>query len=246
MKKRVIITLTVVFIVSILFISAYAEGKTVQIGNTGITCQVDSKYEVITSKNKKDYSQQLQASITNDNIMLFYSTQEGSFVAYYDEGKDYEQYDFTNKKAEDIEANYKKYIGNDLSSLGSIEDYSISVYDSGKAKWLKMMSFKSNNELILYATIRGRNLIIIYFYPYTFSGIEDIEKIVDSVSFGTPSIRQKISSVIDSISGIGRGILGTAGVIIIWSIVGPSIVGVIVFIIAIILSLFASVFKKRR
>ncbi len=244
MKKKIILLFMLVTVLCLSFVICYADSKTIQLGNTGITCQVDSKYDVITSSNKKDYSQQIQSLITADNVVLIYSAEDGYFVLYYDQGKDFEKYDFTNKKAEDIQANYKDYIGADLSSIGYGKDYDVSVYDSGKAKWLKLDL--SEDNYIFYCTIQGNRSVSLFAYPQAIKNGAEIEATIDSFDFGKPSFWDWIKSAAGKISDFGRSILGTPGVIIIWILVGPSIVGLLGYIIILIVGVIASIFKKKR
>lgn len=242
MNRKIIFSILMFILLCFSVTTCYANNKTIQLGDTGITCQIDSVYDVITSSNKKDYSQQIQSLVPSDNIMLCYSAVEGFFLVYYDQGKDFEQYDFSSKKSEDILANYKEYIGTDLSSLGLNKDYDVSVYDSGKAKWIKI-DFSSNNY-IFYCTIQGNKSASIMVYPQAIKNIKSIENVIDSFNFGNPSLWDRIKSIAGKITDFGKSILGMPGAIIIWIIVGPSVVSLLIYIIALIIGIIASIFKK--
>ncbi len=244
MNKKFFSLILMVMFFCLPIVTCYADSKTVQLGDTGITCQVDSMYDVITSSNKKGYSQQIQALLPYDNMILCYSAQKGFFHLYYDQGKDFEQYDFSNMKSKDILSNYKKYIGLDLSSLGSSKDYDVSIYDSGKVKWLKIDL--SSENYIFYCTIQGNKSASVLVYPQAIKNIRDVEKVIDSFSFGNPSLWDKIKSIAGKITDFGKSILGVPGAIIIWIIVGPSIVGAFFYIIILIIGVLASIFKKRK
>ena len=244
MKRRIFTVILVFLIMHIFAISSLAENKTIQLGNTGITCQVDSQYDVITSANKREYSQQIQALIPRDNIILLYSSTDGYYLIYYDQGKDFEKYDFSDKKSDYIKEHYMDYLGVDLSSVGFSDTYDVSVYDSGKAKWLKLDLVEDN--YMYYCTIQGDKCVSLMIYPQAIKRISDVEKTIDSFYFGSLSFWSRIKTVIDAISNFGRRILGTPGVIIIWILVGPTLLGIIGYIIAIIIGIIATIFKKRH
>ena len=249
MKRRVYFSIFALMFIMMVFISASAESKTIQMGGTGITFQVDSTYEVITNSNKDDFSQQIQNIITNDNSMIFYSAENGFFCAYYDQGKNLEQYDFRNKSSEDILDNYQQYVGNDFSIYGFIEDYEVSLYDNGEVKWLILdVQTDKSNHILYYNTFSGNKMVNFIFYPQLFPNIsnKEYERIIDSVNFGNPSLWDGIKSIAGKITDFGKSILGTVGAVIIWLLIGPSIVGLVGYIFMIIIGVFVSIFKKKH
>ena len=244
MKRKMLVSLCILLMSVIFTVSALADTKTVRLGDTGISFEVDSKYDTVTSANKKEYSQQIQSIVTGDNVLLVYSAEYGYYLVCYDQGKDYERFDFANMDSEEIRANYKKYAETELSSLGYSRDYDVSVYGRGKTKWLKF-DF-SSDHFIFYGTVQGNKSVSVFVYPQTIRNLQDVEKAIDSFTFGSQSFWDKIRSIAGSITGFGRRILGTAGVIIVWSIVGPIALGILWYAIVLIFMLFSLMFGRKR
>lgn len=238
MKTRLWLLLLVSIVILACMNNCLAEDKTVHLGETGITFKVDSSFDIITKSNKKEYSQDIQDSITSDKEMLVYSSVKGAFSVSYDQGKDLEKYDLSNKKVEDIENNYKDYIGVDAFN-DAIGEYNCSVYDSGKYKWIKVEVESIN--LVFYVTIQGKSRVATLFNRMGYDQNE-IESIIDSFSFGTPSLWSQIKGVVGIITSFGYRILGDFGVFIVWSI----ICSLVIYFICIIAAVLSAVFKKKK
>ena len=226
MKKKIIVSLLALFISTIIAFSAFADSKTVQLGETGISFQINSKYDVITNKNKKDYSQEIQRQITEDNEILLYSATDSPIFVMFDQGNDFLQYDMVGKKSEEIVESYTEYFKSIESSLGTSE-YDLSVYDSGSIKWAKL--FVPSISLVWYITCQEKQMATVY-CNWFMADIVELQSMIDSFTFGSPSFWSSIKTIAGSITDFGNRILGRVGVYIIWSLIGSIVFGGFFFI----------------
>ncbi len=218
-------------------ITSLAENKSVQLGDTGITFNVDSSFQIVTASNKKSYSQDLQNAITSDNEIIVYHPVLGSFSVSFDQGKDIEQYDLSHKKTEDIVKEYSKYV--DSEEFKEYQEYiDISVYDSGKYKWIKLDI--SSINLVFYTTVQDDRRVNLIFNT-TYYKSNHIEPIIDSFEFGNPSFWSHVKRIANSITSFGRRLLGGFGVYVAWSIVGT----VAIWIISLVFTIISSIFKRK-
>ena len=238
MKRKILSSLFVIIICTIVSISAIAADKTVQLGETGISFQVDSVYDVITNRNKKDYSKEIQRQVNEDNEMLLYSDTHGSIFVMYDQGNDFLKYDMAGKKTEAIIESYAEYFKALESTFGTT-DYDISVYDSGQVKWAKV--FVPSISLVWYITCQGKRMVSVY-YNWLAADNLKVQYMLDSFNFGSPSFWSKVKSLAGSITSFGRRLLGGYGVYIVWT----GIVSISLYLIGAIFTFLGSLFKRKR
>ena len=244
MNKKVKAMFLIIVIIFSLTSSCFAESKIVKLGETGITFEIDDSFEIITSSNKDEYSKEMQNAITSDKEMLVYSPQTGSFNVSYDQGKDLEKYDMSNKKSEDILSEHLDALAAVDEEYGDIwGDYEISVYDSGKYKWLKLDI--TSMKLVVYTSYQGQNTVTVLFNRIGFDQ-KTIDSVIDSYSFGTPGIWSRIKSMARKITAFGEKFLGGIGVYIVWSVIGSILLYLIGLIFSIIGALLNIGNKKNK
>ena len=177
MKRCLCLLIGIVLMLST--VTCFADVKKVELGDSGIFFSVDSKYEIITSKNKDDYSQAIRQSFGNRNGVMAYADNYAVVLALYDQGKDYRQYDCRNKKMDEVPDLYSKML--DLDQTAALYgQYELFIYDSGKIKWNAVV-FKSAN-MAMYATVYDQTLVAVTFQMVTWDN-QEIERIMDSFEF---------------------------------------------------------------
>lgn len=244
MNKKMQAVILIIFIIFSLIPSGLADSKIVKLGETGITFEIDDTFEIITNKNKNEYSKEMQNAIASDKEMLVYSPQAGSFSITFDQGKDLEKYDMSNKKAEDILAEHIDALAVFEEEYGDTwGEYEISVYDTGKYKWFKLDI--TSVKLVVYSTYQGQNNVTVLFNRRGFDQ-KTIDSVIDSFSFGTPGVWSGIKTIARKITAFGEKFLGGIGVYIIWTVIGSILISIISLFFSIIGALLNLGNKKNK
>ena len=235
--KRIAIVIALMML-AMIATGCLADGNRVELGDTGTYFTIDTKYEIITNKNKGEYTQNIQALFTHEKEVMAYAEDHGVIVIVFDQGKNLQALDFLNKEIEDLPYFYDKMI-NLEEAAAKYGNYELSIYDNGKVKW-KVVCFRDVN-IWMYGTVYGQKMVMVTFKMVA-SDTNETESIIDTFEFGSPSFWSRLKSLAGRISAFGRSILGGYGVYVVWT----AIIGVVFFFISMIFGIVASAVKKSE
>ena len=172
--------------------------------------------------------------IENDYTIAVLSQNKGFFLVYFDNGKDLKKNDMSGLKKEEILEKFKPEFESQFSQYSS-EKPDVDVYDTGNAKWISVII---NNPPISFYTTNNKGQAVTILSSSLGYSKKDIENIIDTFNFGSPSFFTVLKNIARSISDFGFNIMGVYGSYIAWTVV----IGVLFTLIAMI----CSIFKKRR
>ena len=110
-------------------------------------------------------------------------------------------------------------------------DYTLSVYDGGTVQWVK--TDVSSLGMEIYLVSREDRMAVVYF-DTALSDSSFRQSVLDSFTFGPISLWSRFVGIVEGITLFGNRMLGTVGVVLVWSLVSAAVVGVISLILKLI------------
>lgn len=199
MKKYIVRAVCLAAVFLLLCSTAFA-GQSVTLDKYGVSFSVPDGMEWVATEDADDYVDGLKSQLEEAGAVgVIASHSMLSILVRAGSGKAYEEFSFTNLKNDQIIEKTRAFLekSGDVSALQSIE-----VYDAGSAKWSKISYTSDGINAELYHTVQGNTTILLY--PYVVSD-KAVAEVIDSFSFGKPSLWHKIKTAFSKVLGfVGR------------------------------------------